>query len=237
MREMHGGDMKNQTATFGSFGQKLLAIGVRMSLTATGLILGLTQPVLVQAKTDTSPAIQILLYNYVKASNSVVETAEHEAVRILHVADSQVRWVACAPTVEIREVCDVGWSKETPGVRLIGGADKFRSAEFGYASVPVLVTIYYEKVAHRAHQENADAELGIFLGALMAHELGHILLADPVHSATGIMQPEWGHRQFHQAMTGNLLFTGPQATRIQAQAHLLASLRPNTDSPLLLSSP
>jgi hypothetical protein len=63
----------------------------------------------------------------------------------------------------------------------------------------------------------------------MAHELGHLLLDDPNHSITGIMQPQFGSPQMRQALTGNLLFTRQEATRIQAKARLLASLPPSAD--------
>ena len=110
------------------------------------------------------------------------------------------------------------------------GSNKHQETEFASTAIPVLTTIYYEHVARRAYREHADASLPLFLGCIMAHKIGHILLGDPMHSAAGIMQPEWGRPQFHQAMKGSLLFNDQEAIRIRAQAHLLASLRPNGDS-------
>lgn len=127
-----------------------------------------------------------------------------------------------------KDLCQKGWTAQIPGLRLISGTNKFQDAEFASTAIPVLSTIYFEKVARRAHRENA-ANLAVFLGCVVAHELGHLLLGDPGHSATGIMQPQWGHPQMRQALTGNLLFTRQQATRIQAQARMLASLRPSAD--------
>jgi len=118
---------------------------------------------------------------------------------------------------------------QTPGLRLISGANKFQNAEFASTAILVFSTIYYEKVARRAHRESADADLPVFLGCVMAHELGHLLLGYPGHSATGIMQPQSGRPQIRQALTGNLVFTRQQAARIQAQARLLAGLRPAAD--------
>jgi hypothetical protein len=35
---------------------------------------------------------------------------------------------------------------------------------------------------------------GQFLGALMAHEIGHVLIGSGIHSAAGIMKAHWGSR-------------------------------------------
>jgi hypothetical protein len=145
----------------------------------------------------------------------------------LATAGSQADFVECLEQIvapAAKDLCQRGWTTQTPGLRFISGSNKFQEAEFAETAIPVLSTIYYEKVARRAHRENADADLPVFLGCVIAHELGHLLLGHPGHSATGVMQPRWGHFQIHQALTGNLLFTHQQETRIQAQARVLASL-------------
>ena len=194
------------------------------------------------ARSEPAPAttITVLVYNYVHVSHATLAAAEREANKILGAAGAQAAWIECLDqplTLDAKDLCQKGWTAQIPGLRFISGSNKFQDAEFASTAIPVLSTIYYEKIARRAHRENADAGLPVFLGCIVAHELGHILLGDPVHSATGIMQPQWGHPQFHQALTGNLLFTRQQATRIQAQARLLASLRPTSDPALPSSTP
>src|ERR1700720_1317167 len=193
-------------------------------------------------KSEPAPAttITVLVYNYVHVSHATLAAAEREANKILGAAGVQAAWIECLDqplTLDAKDLCQKGWTAQIPGLRLISGSNKFQDAEFASTAIPVLSTIYYEKIARRAHRENADAGLPVFLGCIMAHELGHILLGDPVHSATGIMQAQWGHPQIHQALTGNLLFTRQQATRIQAQTRLLASLRPTADPALPSSTP
>jgi len=195
------------------------------------------------ARSEPTPAttITVLVYNYVHVSHATLAAAEREANKILGAAGAQAAWIECLDqplTLDAKDLCQKGWTAEIPGLRFISGSNKFQDAEFASTAIPVLSTIYYEKIARRAHRENAaDAGLPVFLGCVVAHELGHILLGEPVHSATGIMQPQWGHPQIHQALTGNLLFTREQATRIQAQARLLASLRPTADPALPSSTP
>jgi len=111
-------------------------------------------------------------------------------------------------------------------LRLVAGTNKFKEAEYGYTAIPVLATIYYQKIALRAQRDNANYELPTLLGCVMAHELGHLLLGTPGHSNAGIMQPEWGGVQIRQALTNRLFFTREESSRIQEQARLRASLRP-----------
>jgi hypothetical protein len=177
-----------------------------------------------EASAGSPVVVKILVYNYVQAPGRVVTAAEHEASKILGAAGTQVQWVSCAPVSSADEACRGGWTKQTPGLRLIAGTNKFQDAQFGYAAIPVLVTIYYEKVARRMHRENAEPEIGVFLGGVIAHELGHLLLEDPKHSEAGIMQPEWGHAQMQLVLKRGLLFNGQQANRIRQHIVALADL-------------
>jgi hypothetical protein len=204
----------------------------RLRLTLVRAALGLVALVFsLPLHAQSEPAattIIVLVYNYVGVPHSTLVGAERVANRVLATAGTQADFVECleqpvAPAS--KDLCQRGWTTQTPGLRFISGSNKFQEAEFGETAIPVLSTIYYEKVARRAHRDNADADLPVLLGCVISHELGHLLLGQSGHSATGIMQPQWGRTQLRQAQTGNLVFTREQATRIQAQAGLLASLR------------
>jgi hypothetical protein len=207
--------------------QRLLRLTiVQAVLGIVALVFSLPLPA--QSEPTTATTIVVLVYNYVGVPHSTLAAAERESNKILGVAGAQADFVECleqpvAPAS--KNLCQMGWTAQTPGLRLISSINKFQQVEFAETAIPVLSTIYFEKVARRVHRENADADLSVFLGCVMAHELGHLLLSNPDHSAAGIMQPQWGSPQMRQALTGNLLFTRQQATRIQAKARLLASLR------------
>jgi hypothetical protein len=191
--------------------------------------LTLSLPWHAQSMPSPTTTIAVLVYNCVGVSPPTLAAAEGEANKILGAAGAQATWVDCLEprsTVAAKELCQTGWTAQTPGLRLIAGTNKFKQADYGYTAIPVLATIYYEKIAQRAERDNAKYELPILLGCVMAHELGHLLLGTPGHSKAGIMQPEWGQVQVQRAMTNHLLFTRQEAGRIQAQARLLARLRP-----------
>jgi hypothetical protein len=60
------------------------------------------------------------------------------------------------------------------------------------------------------------------LGHLMAHELGHLLLASPTHSSKGIMRPRWSEADLRLAMSGGLLFNAKQAKRMASNVRARA---------------
>lgn len=55
------------------------------------------------------------------------------------------------------------------------------------------------------------------LGAMIAHELGHILLNLPSHSETGIMRGDWDLKDLQDIAYGDLLFTPQQAEAIRSE--------------------
>ena len=64
---------------------------------------------------------------------------------------------------------------------------------------------------------------GRFLGHFMAHELGHLLLPQYSHSATGLMRARWNREDLERAQHGLLRFTPEQAALIRSRANELAA--------------
>ena len=71
----------------------------------------------------------------------------------------------------------------------------FQDPVFGFAVHPVLASVYYDYAVRRAKSDDAEFEVPIILGCVIAHELGHLLLGSNGHSVTGIMQPRWEAKQ------------------------------------------
>lgn len=201
---------------------------------ATAALLAWAQPVQAQTDSKSNATVTVRVYNFVGVPSNILLAAESHADDILGTAGAKVEWVSC-PTNEAPdapELCRGGWSAQTPGLRFIAGANKHQGAQFGSTAIPLYSTVYYERVTARAHRDNIDADLSVFLGCVIAHELGHLLLRSPGHVPRGIMQAQWGPSQLHQAQIGKLLFTKDQAIRIQSQAHILASLPRTTPPPI-----
>ena len=59
--------------------------------------------------------------------------------------------------------------------------------------------------------------VGIVLGHVIAHELGHLLIPGDAHTPVGIMRGEWDYRQWKMAAAGTLLFDPTQAKLMRDQ--------------------
>jgi hypothetical protein len=103
--------------------------------------------------------------------------------------------------------------------------NRFQDKVFGFAVVPALASVYYDYVSRRAESDDAEFEVPIILGCVIAHEVGHLLLGANSHSDLGVMQPRWERKQIRQAMMGGLLFTPEQAKLIQAETQTRMRLR------------
>ena len=185
------------------------------------VLVGLILPATAFGSAEPENTLTVLVYSYSGASPATLRSAEREADKILNAAGASIEWVNCWDKKQLNaesgELCDKGWTSQTPGLRLISGTDKHVAAEFGVASIPVYATIYYDKVARRAHNDDSAAELPVLLGCVIAHELGHLLLGSPGHYKFGIMQAQWGADQIRRALTGRLLFTKEQERIIREQ--------------------
>jgi predicted aspartyl protease len=172
-------------------------------------------------------SLTVRVFNYAHVSPQTFSSAARNANHILAAAGLQVAWLDClqeAQTVQSKTLCEMGWSPELPALRLMSGqvTKQFQDLEFGFATVPVLVTVSYEHIANRALRDNSPSEESTLLGCVIAHELGHLFLGSDSHSSVGIMQPHWGRDQFHQAETSNLRFTTEQAVQLRKRVQHLA---------------
>jgi hypothetical protein len=82
------------------------------------------------------------------------------------------------------------------------------------------------------HNQGArDVRAGTFLGRVVAHELGHILLTSPAHAATGLMRPMFVFRDLVPGDDASIDLTAPDAQRLAMRF----SLEPRGPEGLLAS--
>lgn len=65
--------------------------------------------------------------------------------------------------------------------------------------------------------EERQLNFGELLGAVTAHELGHLLLGTNSHSGSGLMSAFWSGGKLRIAAQGWLTFTDAEAKRIHAR--------------------
>jgi hypothetical protein len=77
---------------------------------------------------------------------------------------------------------------------------------------PSIASVFY----HRAGELDAG-KLGVraeILGGILAHEIGHLLLAENSHSETGVLRARWEDQDLRMLACGRLWFTPEQAARM-----------------------
>jgi hypothetical protein len=178
---------------------------------------------LLAAQSDVRPTITVQIYNYSPASPEIVARAEHEAGRILSAAGLQPVWLECPvkpPSSESPGPCQKAQAATDLRLRILPASvqNKFQDSVFGFAVHPALASVYYDYAQRRAKVDDAEFELPVILGGVMAHELGHLLLGSDGHSDTGIMQPRWDPSQVRLLMMGTLQFTPEQTKRMSMAA-------------------
>jgi hypothetical protein len=170
--------------------------------------------------------LRIRLYDLVPTPADTVERASVAAARLLAGAGVRVIWEkGVADSLEGR-LAD--W---TPGVgpdhrgylvvRLAEGPpDDSPEAMLGYAlpfvSDGAHVTVYYNRVEKLFFREKAMPTIGSLVGAVMAHEIGHVLLGSAEHSTQGVMKANWGREEFALLTCKKLHFTREEAAALRA---------------------
>jgi len=172
---------------------------------------------------DPSPTITVQVYNYSQASPATLRGAEREAGRILGEAGLHAVWLACPVvpfTVGPQGPCQKEPVATDIRLRVLAAPihHKFQDNVFGFTVHPVLASVYYGYAVRRAKSDDAEFEVPLILGCVIAHELGHLLLGPNGHSAGGIMQQEWGPKQLRLSLMGGLVFTSQQSELLRGAA-------------------
>jgi hypothetical protein len=205
-------------------GQRLRWLRLSLKL-AVGLVgvMSFAFPETVFARVaNPSPAIRVQVYNYTQASPAILARAEREASRILGEAGLRTIWLDCSVGHSIavpQDPCQEPLEPTDIVLRVLSEPiqNRFADTVCGFAVVPVYASVYYDYVLRRAKSDNAEFEVRVILGCVIAHEIGHLLLGSNSHSSSGVMQQRWERKQIRQAVTGTLLFTPEQAKLIQAE--------------------
>jgi hypothetical protein len=177
-------------------------------LTLSGLCGGLAE-----AQLGPWPSIPVIAYNHASASADVFAAAKSLLERIFAAAGVDIRWVdpaAPGPNTASALRLLVRRSEEKSKTQMGKAFTDHPECGGGTAFV------FYAAVLHQAHREGQDPA-GL-LAYAMAHELGHLLLPAPGHSATGVMRPLWDGDDLGHIRNRTLAFTAAQAAMIARRA-------------------
>ena len=81
-----------------------------------------------------------------------------------------------------------------------------------------VLSLYFDAVSAVARRYGSPR--GEVLGLALMHEMGHVLLPPPSHSATGIMQPSWEGDDIRHVLSGDTTFTESQILAMRGRLAL-----------------
>ena len=186
---------------------------------------------------ETRPIVNVLVMNYSIAPATVLVNAAAEASRIFAQSGIDLTWTYCPlrPSPETPAVCESEPAAGQIRVRVLGSHlnNHFQDSIFGFAIAPTFATVYYDSAQLLLKATgNSESNLPAVLGSLIAHEIGHLLLGENQHAASGIMRARWDIQQVQLLMKGALEFNPPQAVRMRmhARSSTRRPIRTNHDS-------
>jgi hypothetical protein len=168
-------------------------------------------------------AVRVRLYDYARVSRSVLETAKTQASAILRQAGVRVQWVRCS----LREgdnsgnaACRLSSTAMDLELRILDRAMAKRAPTTQYCLGYAWLAPGSNSIAAVFYNRAIDLEKGNLatrsdiLGAIMAHEIGHLLLEQASHAETGIMRARWGDDDLRLIAKGRMQFTTEQGRLI-----------------------
>ena len=142
-------------------------------------------------------------------------------------------WVHCsAPRIQVQSasapaepvtgaepICDGPVKGSTLTLRILPGSSHARGTEtvFGFADVGGPASVFWGRIQELAYSVDGDPnEAPVILGAVIAHEVGHLLLGTNSHSPTGIMCANWDREYLRLASRSRQLFSPEQSAVLRA---------------------
>jgi hypothetical protein len=189
--------------------------------------------VLTGALPDTAAAYSLVVRTYDKygLSNDDLLVARAQAEVIFKDAGIELAWMDCWSEHELPPETPVECQQE-PRVNEIvlrllrsnhGPDAQSRSLSMGYSLVntperqPFLATVFVDLVAYVAR--NARADSSKLLGRAVAHEIGHLLLNENRHAATGLMRAIWSRRDLRRDKASDWKFRADEVEMIRRAVH------------------
>jgi hypothetical protein len=165
--------------------------------------------------------VRVRLQDYANVPAVWLTKAKAVATGILENAGVRVLWSDCSPNSERRDtLCSIPSGVIDLQLRILSKEMAERTHRtrhsMGYAMVsgrfPSIASVFYHRAVElEAGKSGARAEI---LGGILAHEIGHLLLAENSHSGTGVLRAQWGDQDLRMVARGRLWFTPEQAARM-----------------------
>ena len=170
-------------------------------------------PLATWADAQNMPAVRVVLHDSASVAEPTLAEAREFSARVFRCCRHRDRWRLVMHRLALRVLRARRFCVQVllrphhpqfePGkVRTMGVA---LAADANRA----VVSVYLDAVTDVARRYGQP--VGKVLGIALAHEIGHVLLPPPSHSASGIMRPSWEGDALRHAISGDIGFTDHQA--------------------------
>jgi hypothetical protein len=174
--------------------------------------------------------VKVTVYNGVGLSPIELSGAEQEAEKIFRYAGIQLTWSTGLLVADVKNnTPSKTWNPASLHLRIwtraMAAKGPTNSETLGFClsldrSDAVVLIDAIQKRAVFGTTNFVD-----LLGLAMAHELGHLLLRSPKHSATGIMRARWTEKGLAEDDRGYLRFTTGEAQSMQNEVRRRIGLK------------
>jgi len=163
---------------------------------------------------DDSSHITVFVNDSVGVNQRILKQAEGEATRLFRPGGLAIEWRNCSETRDCRRP-----PRTNEFVLHIVPQGKARSDfVFGEAFLgPDGKGKYADIFFNRLSQAGGRLNIAQLLGAVSAHELGHLLLGSHSHALIGIMEPIWNSESLRRISMGTLTFTPEQRRSMRSR--------------------
>jgi hypothetical protein len=168
-----------------------------------------------------NPQVTVSVYDDAQLPSSTLVRAEQQASRTFTRVGLNVTWLDCTHINGDTEACNEINEPVHLVLRITPIVSNSTSdTAFGVAYLATDGTGRYGDVFWQRVQElhtNSNVDMGIVLGSVMAHEMGHLLLGSNAHAISGIMRAHWEGSELRHINMGTLLFLPEQGQRMRAR--------------------
>ena len=172
-----------------------------------------------QSPRATLSQLDVAVFNDAGVDPQIVREAEDRAAQVFRVAEIEVHWRNTQP--EQTTASAESASREhgmLVSVRILPrsrdlAVDTLGVAFIGKSGHGQQADIFYDGIAKLSGSESH--KVAAFLGAVIAHEVGHLLLGSKSHSAAGIMQGHWHESDLKLVALGEFGFGPAQKVKMQ----------------------
>lgn len=175
--------------------------------------------------------IRVRLYDYAGVSSSTLNQAKLLARETLAAAGVDLSWVGCSadPRAPRDAACLVPLTPTDLQIRILDENMARRAPStplcLGYAVLggefPSIASVFYHRVIEL--EKGNLAHRSAILGAMLAHEIGHLLLGERTHSPVGVMRGVWDDQDLKILAQGRMRFSRDEAARMADQRRLVRS--------------